>query len=84
MSAPRYPLRVISFDGGGRMNVLRFTDRVLCGRKAADLAAEGLAVLVCEVKDVLNGGDEGAALPEPLAPRPRRYRSPAPRGRLSR
>ena len=73
MNAPSYPLRIIAFDTNGEfhVHVWRFVDSMLCAQKAAALAAEGKAVLICEVKDVLNGGDEGMPI-EPSRQRRRR------------
>jgi hypothetical protein len=64
---------VVAFGGEGdgwRISVERFTDSSVRDRRAAALAAAGMAVLVCEVLVVLRGGDEG--LPEPPRPQKRR------------
>jgi hypothetical protein len=55
-----------------RIQVERFEEPIARDRRAKALVAEGKAVLICEVLDVLGGGDEGSGLPEP--PRPRRRR----------
>jgi hypothetical protein len=64
VTAPRYQYRVISFDNE-RMRIEKFEDSSVRDRRAVALAAEGKAVLVCEVLDVMGGGDEGAPGPLP-------------------
>jgi hypothetical protein len=64
VTAPRYRYRVIAFDGE-RMRIEKFENSSVRDRRAASLAAEGRAVLVCEVLDVMGGGDEGAPGPPP-------------------
>jgi hypothetical protein len=75
VTAPRYRYRIISFDNE-RMRIEKFEDSSVRDRRAAALAAEGKAVLVCEVLDVIGGGDEGAPgpLPGPLPRRQIRHR----------